>query len=65
MARHRGRLVPFGRPVLVVPFIQPADMKLDRVMACWDGSQHAARAMLGGLTGSLLKAMTAPALMSH
>ncbi|MBN8955157.1 MAG: universal stress protein [Rhizobiales bacterium] len=34
-----------GRPVLVVPFIQTADMKLDRVMACWDGSQHAARAI--------------------
>jgi nucleotide-binding universal stress UspA family protein len=34
-----------GRPVLVVPFIQTKDMKLDRVMVCWDGSQHAARAI--------------------
>jgi nucleotide-binding universal stress UspA family protein len=34
-----------GRPVLVVPYIQKAAMKLDRVMACWDGSRAAARSI--------------------
>lgn len=34
-----------GRPLLVVPFIQAKDIKLERVMVCWDGSQHAARAV--------------------
>ena len=32
-----------GRPVLVVPYIQRAGLKLDRVMVCWDGSRSAAR----------------------
>ena len=27
-----------GRPVLVVPYIQKAALKLDHVMLCWDGS---------------------------
>jgi nucleotide-binding universal stress UspA family protein len=34
-----------GRPVLVVPYIQQAGLKLDRVMVCWDGSRNAARAI--------------------
>jgi len=34
-----------GRPVLLVPYIQTAGIKLDRVMACWDGSRSAARAI--------------------
>jgi nucleotide-binding universal stress UspA family protein len=34
-----------GRPVLIVPYIQRAGMKLDRVLACWDGSRAAARAI--------------------
>ena len=34
-----------GRPVIVVPYIQKAPLKLDRVMACWDGSRPAARAI--------------------
>jgi nucleotide-binding universal stress UspA family protein len=33
-----------GRPVLVVPYIQSAPFKADRVMLCWDGSRTAARA---------------------
>jgi nucleotide-binding universal stress UspA family protein len=33
-----------GRPVLVVPYIQTAPFKVDRMMLCWDGSQTAARA---------------------
>ncbi len=33
-----------GRPVLVVPYIQAQGLKLDRVLLCWDGSRHAARA---------------------
>jgi nucleotide-binding universal stress UspA family protein len=34
-----------GRPVIAVPFIQKDDLKLDRVMVCWDGSRAAARAI--------------------
>jgi len=34
-----------GRPVLIVPYIQKAPLKLDRVMICWDGSWPAARAV--------------------
>jgi nucleotide-binding universal stress UspA family protein len=34
-----------GRPMLVVPYIQRAPLKLDRVMVCWDGSRSAARAV--------------------
>ena len=34
-----------GRPVIVVPYIQNAGIKLDRVMVCWDGSRAAARAI--------------------
>jgi nucleotide-binding universal stress UspA family protein len=33
-----------GRPCLIVPYIQKADLKLDRVMVCWDGSRNSARA---------------------
>ena len=33
-----------GRPVLVVPYIQTAPLKVERVMLCWDGSRTAARA---------------------
>lgn len=28
-----------GRPMIVVPYIQKAPFKLDRVMVCWDGSR--------------------------
>jgi len=34
-----------GRPMIVVPYIQKDDFKLDRVMVCWDGSRAAARAI--------------------
>jgi nucleotide-binding universal stress UspA family protein len=34
-----------GRPVLVVPYIQKTEMKLDRTLICWDGSRAAARAI--------------------
>ncbi|HEY5066494.1 MAG TPA: universal stress protein [Xanthobacteraceae bacterium] len=34
-----------GRPVIIVPYIQKTPLKLDRVMACWDGSRPAARAI--------------------
>jgi nucleotide-binding universal stress UspA family protein len=34
-----------GRPVLIVPSIQKDRLKLDHVMACWDGSRAAARAV--------------------
>ena len=31
--------------MIVVPYIQKAPLKLDRVMACWDGGRQAARAI--------------------
>lgn len=34
-----------GRPMIVVPYIQKAQLKLDRVMVCWDGSRTAVRAI--------------------
>jgi nucleotide-binding universal stress UspA family protein len=34
-----------GRPVIIVPYIQKAPLKLDRVMVCWDGSRQATRAI--------------------
>jgi nucleotide-binding universal stress UspA family protein len=34
-----------GRPVLVVPYVQKAAVKLDHVTICWDGSRSAARAV--------------------
>jgi nucleotide-binding universal stress UspA family protein len=40
-----GALLDSGRPVLIVPYVQKAGLKLDRVMVCWDGSRNAARAV--------------------
>jgi nucleotide-binding universal stress UspA family protein len=34
-----------GRPLVVVPYIQKSGLKLDRVIACWDGGRTAARAI--------------------
>lgn len=34
-----------GRPVIVVPYIHIGELKLDRVMVCWDGGRAAARAI--------------------
>jgi nucleotide-binding universal stress UspA family protein len=34
-----------GRPLVVVPYIQKGEAKLDQVMVCWDGSRAAARAV--------------------
>jgi len=34
-----------GRPMIMVPYIQKAPLKLDNVMVCWDGSRQAARAV--------------------
>jgi nucleotide-binding universal stress UspA family protein len=33
-----------GRPALVIPYIQKGEIRLDRIMVCWDGSRSAARA---------------------
>ena len=40
-----GALFNSGRPVLIVPYIQRAPLKLDRVTCCWDGSRNATRAI--------------------
>ena len=40
-----GALFGSGRPVVVVPYIQKAGVKLDRVMVAWDASRNAARAV--------------------
>lgn len=34
-----------GRPIVVVPYVHKAPLKLDRVMVAWDGSRAAARAI--------------------
>ena len=34
-----------GRPMIIVPYVQTATLKLDRIMVCWDGSRPAARAI--------------------
>jgi len=38
-------LLHSGRPVIVVPYIHKDPIKYDRMICCWDGSQHAARAI--------------------
>ncbi|MGE0564244.1 MAG: universal stress protein [Pseudolabrys sp.] len=38
-----------GRPVIVVPYVQKAGLKLDRVMVCWDGSRAATRSIADSL----------------
>jgi nucleotide-binding universal stress UspA family protein len=40
-----GVLFESGRPVIFVPFIQKAGLKLDRVLLAWDGGRTAARAV--------------------
>jgi nucleotide-binding universal stress UspA family protein len=40
-----GALFESGRPVIFVPYIQKAGLKLDRVMVCWDASRAASRAV--------------------
>jgi nucleotide-binding universal stress UspA family protein len=40
-----GALFESGRPIIVVPYIQKDGLKLDRVLACWDGGRVAARAI--------------------
>jgi len=34
-----------GGPVIIVPYIQKATLKLDHIMVCWDGGRAAARAI--------------------
>ena len=36
-----------GNPILVVPYVQKAAFKIDRVMILWDGSATATRAVVG------------------
>jgi nucleotide-binding universal stress UspA family protein len=40
-----GALFGSGRPTIVVPYIQKAAIKLDRIVVCWNGGRTAARAM--------------------
>jgi hypothetical protein len=40
-----GVLFESGRPVIFVPYIQKAGLKLDNVMVCWDGGRAATRAI--------------------
>jgi nucleotide-binding universal stress UspA family protein len=39
------RLLESGRPLVIVPYIQRRGITLERVLACWDGSRTAARAI--------------------
>lgn len=38
-------LLESGHPVLVIPYIQKQGLKIDRIIACWDGSRAASRAI--------------------
>ena len=40
-----GALFDSGRPVIFVPYVQKAPLKLDHIMVCWDGSRPATRAI--------------------
>jgi nucleotide-binding universal stress UspA family protein len=40
-----GALFESGRPLVVVPYIQRRGITLEHVLACWDGSRTAARAI--------------------
>jgi len=40
-----GVLFESGRPVIFVPYIQKAGLKLDRVLVAWDGGRASARAV--------------------
>ena len=40
-----GALFDSGRPVIFVPYVQQAPLKLDHIMVCWDGSRPATRAI--------------------
>lgn len=40
-----GVLIESGGPVIFVPYIQKAALKLDQVLVCWDGSRAATRAI--------------------
>ena len=46
---EEAALFESGRPVLIVPYIQKAGLKLERVMLCWDGSRAATRAIADSL----------------
>ena len=41
----RRRPIDSGRPVIFVPYVQKAPLKLDHIMVCWDGSRPATRAI--------------------
>jgi nucleotide-binding universal stress UspA family protein len=51
-----------GRPLIVVPYIQKDELKLDHVVCCWDGSRAATRAINDGLP-LLAKATTVDLLI--
>jgi len=51
-----------GRPVLIVPYIQRAGLKLDHVLVGWDGSRTAARA-IGDAMPLLLRAKAVEIVM--
>lgn len=53
-----------GRPILIVPYIQSAAMKLDRVLICWNGSKNAARA-IGDAMPFLVRAGTIQIIAVH
>ncbi len=44
-----GVLFDSARPVIMVPFIQKDGLKLGRVLACWDGSRAATRAIANSM----------------
>ena len=53
-----------GRPMIIVPYIQKAPLKLDNVMVCWDGSRQAARAIADAMP-LLVKAGRVEIVIDH
>ena len=53
-----------GRPMILVPYIQKAPLKLDNVMVCWDGSRQAARAIADAMP-LLVKAGRVEIVIDH
>jgi hypothetical protein len=51
-----------GRPMLVVPYIQTAALKLDRILVGWDGSRSASRA-IGDAMSFIVRASTVEIVM--
>jgi hypothetical protein len=60
-----GALFDSGRPAIVVPYIQTAPFKLDRIMICSDGSRPAVRAVADAMDLLALAGRAAAAIVAY